>query len=251
MEKIANKQIDSRFLHRRTIMTSDVDVFFRWKLQQVLNALQDAATGHSAELGYSMNDLREKNLCWVCLRYRLKFFDSPKLFEEISVHTWPLPLRLGIFPRLFQVENSEGKTLLRASSLWGIMDLDKRIMVNPTDYGLPHFPQTRGEDFSDLKPLQKIKEPAGLSRSVSYQTKYSDLDINGHVNNTSYLTWFDNLFSLAEHQEREIAELKIDYNLEIGPEDELDLNLYQAEKEIYFTAESPAGCHFLMLASLA
>ncbi|NLC89658.1 MAG: hypothetical protein GX681_06300 [Clostridiaceae bacterium] len=241
---------DGRYVEERLIITDDVDLNCRWTLQSILAWLQEVAESHSRVYGYGFEDLKAKNAGWVCLRYHLAFASYPRLYDKVQTYSWAEPARLGVYPRMFLLEDESGAAMIRASSIWSIIDLDQRSMVNPVKQGLPPYPSRKIQNFDDLKPLAKIDIPEGEEKIYKYRPVYSDFDMNGHVNNTSYLLWFDNHFSLEAHRKHEVRDLLIHYNQEVRPDVELDLRFILAEDKVYFSADSEAGNHFQMLAGI-
>lgn len=253
MENSVNKyveQADGRFFEERLIITDDVDLNSKWKLQSILAWMQEVAESHSRVYNYGFNDLRAKKVCWVCLRYHLKFAAFPRLYDRIKTYTWAEPARLGVYPRMFLLEDAAGREMIRAASMWSIIDLEKRSMVNPVKVGLPPYPTRKIQNFADLKPLGKIHIPEGKEKLSKYKPVYSDFDMNGHVNNSSYLQWFDNQFSLEHHKQHVVDDLLIHYNHEVRPEVELDFKFIKTENQAYFSADSEKGNHFQMLAGI-
>lgn len=239
---------NGRFYTERIVLAEEVDFNSKWTLKSILSWMQGMAEKHSDLHGYGFDDLRAKNACWVCLRYHLKFAAFPRVYDKIHTYTWAEPARLGVYPRLFSIDNDAGQTMLRSSSIWSIIDLDTRSMVSPETLGLPPYPSRKSRSFDDLKPLSKIDVPTGEIKTFKYLPVYSDFDMNGHVNNTSYLQWFDDCFSLEDHKEYEVRDLLIHYNHEVLPNIELELSLICKDDQVYFAADSEHGRHFQMLA---
>lgn len=239
---------DGRYYEERRIITDDVDINYKWTLRSILAWMQELGSRHSHVLGYGFETLRAKNICWVCLRYHIKFASYPRLFDTVKTSSWPEPARLGIYPRMYSFADEAGDTKIYAASLWSLIDLEERGMINPASRGPSSYPARKIQTFDDLNPLSKIIIPDGEEMVYKYRPVYSDFDMNGHVNNTSYLKWFDDLFTLEEHAGHEVSDLLMQYNLEVRPDVELDLRLIRAEEKVYFAADSEAGNHFRMLA---
>ena len=64
---------------------------------------------------------------------------------------------------------------------------------------------------------------AQLEHHSYRQAGFSDLDVNGHVNNTKYLDWIDDLLPSAFHQAHPVREISICYLSEILEGQHLDL----------------------------
>jgi acyl-ACP thioesterase len=90
-------------------------------------------------------------------------------------------------------------------------------------------------DTSDIpEPLpfpKRISIPA-LDREESFPCRYNDCDINGHVNNTRYASWFCDLLEPEYHAHHVLSDLQINYNQEIMPGTELAMTYNRQEDTV-------------------
>ena len=88
--------------------------------------------------------------------------------------------------------------------------------------------------------LTKLKAPIGdIKNQAVYSEKrkayYSELDLNGHMNNAHYVRWVADMFSLEQYESYEIAELEINYNVSITYGTEVEIFLVPEEDETHYT----------------
>lgn len=169
---------------QHTILSEQVDMFRRLKPSALLMMLQEAALDHCRLLDLGSDRTLNRNLLWVVTRYYIEIERMPRYEEEIVLETWPGPMRRILFPRYFRMRDTDGNVLLRASSMWVLIDGNTRTMISPKQYGLPEY---GGHTEGDEVPYNVPARPIPAERSERFTVPYSYLDLNGHMNNTRYV----------------------------------------------------------------
>lgn len=181
-----------------------VDRYERLSPSKLLYLAQEIAGRHCTDLADTM---ASKRLFWAVTRYRVQVSRLPMLGETVRLETWAMPTTRVAFPRSMVAYDSEGRECFRSISLWVLMNLDTRAMILPGKSGISVVGTLRG---GELPP------PAGLiarpmtdhrERTVSF----TDLDRNGHMNNTRYMDWIDDLLPSAFHQGHRVKEFTVCY----------------------------------------
>jgi len=206
------------------LRTKDCDVNGEWRFSAILEALQETAGGHCDRLGCGRNDLRQKGLAWVLVRSEVQMDRYPGIGDQVSVETFPMPVRHRLFPRYFIIRDVDEKIIGKASTLWALMDLQTRKTAAP-DPAASLMP-----DNSDLKtplPLPKPIVPLADSRQIekTYMPVYTDLDANGHMNNAKYADLLCNLLGTGILKMMQIQSMTMNYNAEILPDQHIYLVL--------------------------
>ena len=116
--------------------------------------------------------------------------------------------------------DAQGNECFRSISLWVLMDLNKRSMILPGKSGIEVAGTLRG---------MELDSPAGLVAKTlqnrrSRQVCFTDLDRNGHMNNTKYLDWIDDLLPSAFHEQHSPAEFTVCYLSESREGQTLDMS---------------------------
>ena len=184
-----------------------VDRFGRLKLSCVLFAAQEAAARHSALLGAGQTDLDEKNLFWAVTRHKVQISRLPRLGQTVRVQTWPMPTTKTAYPRAVVALDAEGGELFRVISLWVLMDKTRRALVLPGKSGVRVEGLVRGGELAVPHSLV----PRGFSRCTERTVTYSCLDRNGHMNNTRYMDWVEDLLSSDFHSLSPAREITLCY----------------------------------------
>lgn len=207
------------FRQKYEISAIHVDCFGRVKPSVLLYFAQEAAGGHCTELSLDWDTMARRNLFWAVIRHRMQITRLPNLGETITVETWPMPTTRSAFPRSTVAYDAQGKELFRSISLWVLMDTKSRAMILPGKSGVVLNGTLRGDE---LAPPSSIL-PAVLENAVTRRVGYTELDRNGHMNNTRYLDWIDDLLPSAFHNANPLREFTVCYLSEAKEGQEITL----------------------------
>ena len=196
-------------IYRQSFAVTDqcVDCYGRLKPSTLLYFAQEAAGQHCLQLEVDHDMLAEKNLFWAITRNRVQVTRLPLRGETILLETWPMPTSRVAFPRSMVAYDAQGQELFRSISLWVLMDLERRSMILPGKSGIQVDGTLRGTELAAPHSLL----PMTLENHVDRTVSYSLLDRNGHMNNTRYLDWIDDLLPSSFHREHTIREFTVCY----------------------------------------
>lgn len=197
-----------------------VDQFGRLKASRLLAYLQDVAGDHSAILGTDQNQLMDKNLFWAVIRHRVQITRLPGSGEKLRIETWPMPTTRTAYPRSTIAYDAQGNECFRSISLWILMDTRTRAMVLPGKSGVEVSGLLRGCELQ--APSSML--PREMAQCQERIVRYTDLDINGHMNNCRYLDWVEDLLPSAFHQQHEIRGFTLCYMSEVRESEPVQLH---------------------------
>ena len=196
-----------------------VDRYGRLKPSLILFLAQEAAGQHCRELAVDYDTLAQRRLFWAVTRHRVQVTRMPRRGEKIRIETWPLPTTRVAYPRSMVAYDEQGNELFRSISLWVLMDLDKRNMILPGKSGIRVVGTMRGTELA--MPNGLIAKD--LRKSRMRTVCFTDLDRNGHMNNTRYMDWIDDLLPSAFHENATVKEFTVCYFSEAREGQELNL----------------------------
>ena len=201
---------------------NQVDFKGKIKLSSLFTYFQDVAGLHAENLGMGRKVLYEQHgVIWVLVRIRVDIIKYPKWKDIITVETWPQePSRMG-FDRDFLVKDNEGNIMAKAVSTWVVIDVESRkLMKTKSVYtGYPPIIEKRAIDCK----LGSLNSKGQLEMSYKRTVRYSDIDINGHLNNVKYLDFIMDSFSLEEHRSLNVKSIEISYSNESLPGDTITI----------------------------
>ncbi len=195
------------FTQTVSVTDSHVDCFRRLKPSALLYLIQDISGNHAAQLGNSWEILAQKNLFWALIRHKIEITRLPVAGEEITLQTWPMPTTRVAYPRATVAFDQQGNELFRSVALWVLMDLTTRAMVLPGKSGVVVNGLLRGSEL-EIPPSILPKE---MVNTTTHTVGYSLLDRNGHMNNTRYLDWTDDLLSSQFHADHPLKGVTLCY----------------------------------------
>lgn len=188
----------------------------------VLGIFQDIAGHHAENLGIGFFELLEKDCLWMIVRTKYIVEKAPKKYQTVTVKTWPIAPRGPILRRDYLMTDEEGSVLIRATSDWTVVNCKTRSLVNAKEI----YPDL--EFLTDLAidgKLKKVKDIEGEGEQFLVTPVFTDIDGNGHVNNTKYADYIIN----AVKPEKAIKEFQIDYQKEVLLGEEIGLNIVKDE----------------------
>lgn len=206
MEKIYSETLALR--------ACDCDMGGLWRPSAVMEAMQETAATHSDRLGVGRDALMALGVVWVLSRSRVTLCRTPHVGEAVEVQTWPLAPKHMFYARNNAFWGADGAKLGEASSLWVLMDIQTRRIVNRDEV------PARLPDNADLPagaPMGAIRPLAGEPEARTLIPPYVDFDMNGHVNNTKYLDWACNALGHDALGRSRIASFSICYDAEVLP----------------------------------
>lgn len=212
------------FSQTHTLTNFHTDRYGRLKLSTLLYFAQAAAEGHCTQLSLDWETLNKQNLFWAVVRHKVQISRLPVIGEKVTVKTWPMPTTRSAFPRATAGFDEKGNELFRCISLWILMDTKTRAMVLPGKSGIQVEGMLTG---TELAPPSSLT-PRPFTSSVSRNVGYTELDRNGHMNNTRYLDWVDDLLISSFHENHIPREITICYMNEVTEGQEIQLN-YQLQ----------------------
>ena len=187
-----------------------VDCFGRMTPASILMLIQEVAGRHCVALSVDYDTLARQGMFWAVTRHRVQVSRLPQLGENIRVETWPMPTTKVAYPRSVVAYDAAGNECFRAISLWVLMNLDTRSMILPGKSGISVVGSLRGLELPSPGSLALMDHTQTRQRQVCF----TDLDRNGHMNNTRYLDWVSDLLPSAFHQGHEVKEFTICYHAE-------------------------------------
>ena len=220
----------------------DCDLNGTWRPSAILAAMQDASGAHSLLLGCGREELLKKDMVWVLSRLELHMDRYPCFGETITLTTFPTPTRLSFFPRYYIMTDAHGEMIGKAGSLWLLMDIHTRHLLPPGDVARL-IPDNRDLSVPMRLPAT-VSALQGEEFVSTFQPVYTDLDLNGHVNNTRYVDWLCNALGIEMMRRYEPESIIVNYNHEVLPDQTVTLRRILRGQEYRFHGEADGQSAF-------
>ena len=194
-----------------TLRAYEVDRHGRASLPTICNWLQEAAGNHAARLGWSVHELAEQGTTWVLARLRLRLDRAVAWGENVRVETWPAGAQRVFALRDFRLVADAGDLIGVATTSWMLMNLASRRPVRPPRALEELIARASGRALID--DMEKLPEVGEAESERRLEVRYADLDVNGHANNVSVISWVLEALE-AETLERAPRELAVEFRAE-------------------------------------
>ena len=194
---------------KRLIESTLVDQFQKLKLPSLFGLFQDIATADAEKIGFGHENTTDAGKLWVFTRVYCEIEEYPTYLSVSDFLTYPNERKAFAFPRQLKVTSQFGKTQAKISSIWALIDKDSRKLIFK-----PDLPEAEGHHEKDELPLPGKVETKPCSFAYERKIRHSDIDINGHLNNTRYIEMIVDIHDAGFYKRKEIASLLINFETE-------------------------------------
>jgi len=169
------------------------------RVKTLFNYMQAAADQHSRSLGTSVSLMSEKNLTWVYSRFYAVVEKYPVLYEKVCCTTWRSVVLKGLVCREFIISGSGGEVLVKATSSLALIDRTSRRPVPIPEFITSQLEDDKGRSINFSTDIVEHKNEFDYIYNV--KASYENIDINGHMNNSSYAgIFFESIFEKLKNQ---------------------------------------------------
>lgn len=229
------------YKYTTNIDSRDVDGRGQCRASALLGHMQEAATQAAEYGGFGREVIMGRhNGFWMLTRMWYRIDRPLRWNEELTVHTWHRGAKGAVSYRDYDLY-VEDERIGEGVSAWVLADVDTHKLIRLT--AVTEMAETHGGELRKEKTLNKLKAPAELETVEQRVMRYSDTDINGHVNNTRYADFACDALRMDKiPAERFLAEMQIGYLAECRPGEVLDILSGACEEErIYLCGCDESG----------
>lgn len=204
-----------KYNYEYEIKYQEVDGNKKLRLFNLENYLLEVAGTVADQLGFGIAQLHPKGLTWILTRLSLEMYELPTHCEKVRFETWIESNAHILSTRDFRIYSGD-KLIGQCKSVWAVLDLQKREIVNIFDD--PIFADSVDGDVIEMARVRMttLPEPTGC---MPHKIVYSDIDYNGHCNSCRYLQAMMDAY-LPDYYGKKIR-LDINYSKEVMLGDEL------------------------------
>lgn len=206
-----------------SIRTNDADFNNRLKINSIFIFLQDIAGEHANKLHLGYDDLVKMDLGWVLSWIRVEIDKYPKFADIIKVKTWPKRKLKLFYLRDFLIYDNKGNVIIKASTAWLPVNIKTKRITDLQSTGVK-IPYETEENALTVYP-EKITSTEESKTVDSKVFKYSDLDLNRHVNNTKYVEMILDCFPKDFHSSHVIKNITVSFQAESFYGDEIGITI--------------------------
>ena len=136
--------------------------------------------------------------------------EMPYQYKKFSIKTWVENVYRLFTDRNFEILDEDGRTIGYARSVWAMISQQTR---KPADLLTLHGGSIVDYVCDKECPIEKPSriKVDDCEPDTTYEAKYSDIDINGHVNSIKYIERVLDLFPLDMYKEKRIKRFEVAY----------------------------------------
>lgn len=216
--------------HQYTIPCYDTDASWHLKPASFMNYAQEAAGQHAIILGFGYDELIKTNTAWILSRMHIKFLDTPKWRDQVTLTTWHKGLNRLFYLRDFIMTDAQDNAIIKATTSWLVLNLETRRLVR--DPELMDEGTVNAEHVLET-PADKVQMPKDIvpEMVMEHVVSYSDVDANAHANNAMYMQWAMDAVEYEMTSAHQVKELTINFNHETKAGDLVKIYRAVVEKE--------------------
>ena len=200
----------------------ETDPWYNCRPSGVLGFLQEAATAAACALHASRDEMLDKyNAFGMRARVWSRLDEPLKWGERLRIRTWHRGGRGASSYRDFDLFVNDAP-VGEAVSLWVLANAQTHKLVRMA--GIEEFQGTDGGALCKTRLLNKVRMPPDMTCAGTRSFRYSDLDVNGHVNNVRYADIVCDALHLERMgAERFVSSLQVGYQAECRVGETVDL----------------------------
>ena len=224
-----------KYNYEYEIKYQEVDGEKKLRLFNLENYLLEVAGRVADELGFGIANLHPKGLTWILTRLSVEMYEMPTHCEKVRFETWIESNAHMLSTRDFRIYSGD-KLIGQCKSVWAVLDLEKREIVNIFDD--PMFEGCVDGEVIEMNRIRMttIPEPTGI---VPHKVVYSDIDYNGHCNSCRYLQAMTDAYLPAYYGKK--VRLDINYQKEAMLGEELQTLYLVTEDGVQYQQKNPHG----------
>lgn len=196
-------------------------------IETLMNHFQETALNHVKTAGLlgdgfgSTPEMCKRNLIWVVSRMQVVVDRYPTWGDVVQVDTWVSASGKNGLRRDWLIQDyNTGEILTRATSVCVMMNkLTRRLSKMPEEVRAeigPFFMNSDPVVDEDDKKLTKLEDNTADIVRTGLTPKWSDLDVNQHVNNVKYIGWILESAPLPILESHELSYINLEYKRECG-----------------------------------
>ena len=203
-----------------TVPSFNCDCNNNLHLSGLLKFTQQVCFEHMELYGLPYESMFDMGMIFMLSKVYIRIHQMPRPNQQLKLRTCPLtPVGAQFLRAVTFEEETTGQELVRVYTSNLLVNPQTRKILRPAAFTHP----LNAGDFPESMNIFKIAQPEVLHPAPDRPVRYSDIDLNGHINNTVYADIALDALDYSLPATREIREFVIQYQSEAKPEDSLNL----------------------------
>lgn len=195
-----------------TVLNADADFRSLLKPSALLRYVEQVSADHARTFGMTDQFFKDHGVAFLVGKQALKFDRVPQRAEKLTLLTRAEASRRGSVKRITTVTDAEGKQVAMVDCRWIVVSLAEGRILREPGWTVEGFWNETVEGELLLQ-LHKCRE--GLTSAGEWTVRYSQCDLNGHLNNAFYLDLVCDALPLEVVRKGPVTFASINYHREI------------------------------------
>lgn len=202
------------------------------KVSQMLRLMQQTSSAQLEQLGIGYKKLLAENMVFLMSALEITINKRPSYMENITVSTCPLESKGARFFRYNSFSAENGEILAEAVTSWLLVNPNSRKIYRPNQ-----FPYTLVTGKLEDDSFIKLRMPK-LEQYSTRKVVYSDIDVNGHINNARYADIALDCIPYGVVKNNEVKSLNLQFKQECMPGENMELGIDNSTQRVYYIGGS-------------
>lgn len=209
-------------MYKKKIILDPVykNMYGRYKISYIFSIIQDIACLGAEDIGCGLDYVRKHDLMWVILKQRLQILKPLENYDKLTFYTYPGNNIKFIYTRYIYATDDKGDVILRYYSHWAILNHNNRHITTPDNNGVIPKVESRKDQLNTFMDINKDND---LTLMYQKKAKYSDIDMNNHLNNIKYVDMSLDCLDSSYYQNKSVKDIQLEYYKEIHENDTVDI----------------------------
>lgn len=181
-------------------------------IQAVLRIFEHVGSHHSDSVNDGLIEGSAKGIAWIITEWRVKILKRPAYDEALNASTWATTMynagRLTV--RGYTVTNNDNIPYIYGSAKFVLMDTAAGKLTRITNELIEKYKPEENCVFDDNPP--RLREPESYVYEKTIALRRGDIDFNGHVHNTTYLSYALETIPEEIYEADEFTDVRIVYH---------------------------------------
>ena len=195
-----------------TVLNADADFRSLLRPSALLRYVEQVSADHARAFGMDDAFFHEQGVAFLVGKQALRFDRVPRRTEKLTLTTRAEESRRGSIKRITTVTDASGAQVAMVDCRWIVVDLAENRILRQPGWTVEGF---WNESVEGELPLRLHKCRDGLVSAGEWTARYSQCDLNGHINNAVYLDIACDVLPLDVVHQGPVAFASVNYHHEI------------------------------------
>lgn len=200
------------YVWHTVVQNADADFRCLLKPSALLRYVEQISADHARRFGMNDQFFKDRGVAFLVGKQALHFTRIPYRAEPITLTTRAEESKRGSIKRITTVTDAAGQEIAMVDCRWIVASLSERRILREPGWTVDGF---WNESVEGELPMLLHKCREGLTDAGAFTAKYSQCDLNGHINNAFYLDIACDALPLEVMRKGAVKFASINYHREV------------------------------------